>query len=281
MKKIIFLILVTALIIGCSNDQYAIERRYYRLSKQAGKIFANPHVSPPQELEKVIKLLNNFAKKYPKSNLALDAEFNIARLYIVKKEYTRARAYLKQLLNQYSGQSKAISSEIIFLVGNSFEIENKWDSALQQYKKIMQEYPLTVRGINVPIYIAQHYKIKYQPDKMIGAYQEAISHYKALASRYPNSPLSFNAEALVAQCYIAMKEWVNAIDAFNNLIAAYKNKINMDTVMLDMALIYQRELKDNVKAKETLERLIKDYPKSRLVKLANDLLKKAGKNGNR
>ena len=50
----------------------------------------------------------------------------------------------------------------------------------------------------------------------------------------------------------------------------------MDTVMLDMALIYQRELKDNVKAKETLEMLIKDYPKSRLVKLANDLLKKIG-----
>ncbi len=274
MKKIIFLILVTALITGCSNDQYAIERRYYRLSKQAGKIFANPHVSPPQELERVVKLLNSFAKKYPKSNLALDAEFNIARLYIVKEEYAKARAYLKQLLNQYSAQSKAVSSEIIFLMGNSFEIENKWGLALEQYKKIMQEYPLTIRGINVPIYIAQHYKIKYQPDKMIASYQEAISHYKALAAQYPGSPLGFNTEALAAQCYIAMKEWGNAIDTFNNLIAAYKSKINLDAVMLDMALIYQRELKDNVKAKETLEKLIKDYPKSRLVKIANELLKK-------
>ncbi len=276
MKKIIFLILVTALISGCSNDQYAIERRYYRLSKQAGKIFANPHVSPPQELERVVKLLNSFAKKYPKSNLALDAEFNIARLYIVKEEYTKARAYLKQLLNQYSAQSKAVSSEIIFLMGNSFEIENKWGLALEQYKKIMQEYPLTIRGINVPIYIAQHYKIKYQPDKMIASYQEAIGHYKALAAQYPGSPLGFNTEALAAQCYIAMKEWGNAIDTFNNLIAAYKSKINLDAVMLDMALIYQRELKDNVKAKETLEKLIKDYPKSRLVKIANELLKKVG-----
>lgn len=281
MRKIIFLILVTALIGGCSNDQYAIERKYYRLSKQAGKIFANPHATPPQELERVVKLLDSFAKKYPKSNLALNAEFNIARLYIVKKEYAKARAQLKQLLNQYSAQSKAISSEIVFLTGNSFEIENKWGLALLQYKKIMQEYPITTRGINIPIYIAQHYKIKYQPDKMIGAYQEAISHYKALAGQYPGSALSFNAEALVAQCYIAMKEWASAIDAFNNLIAAYKSKINMDTVMLDMALIYQRELKDNIKAKEILERLIKDYPKSRLIKLANDLLKKAGEDGSR
>ena len=45
--------------------------------------------------------------------------------------------------------------------------------------------------------------------------------------------------------------------------------------MLDMAFIYQRELKDKAKAKETLEALIKDYPKSKFLKPAKALLKEA------
>lgn len=272
LQKLLLFLALTVCLAGCSNDQYAIERQYYRLSKQAGKVFNNPHAVPPRELNRVVKALQNFAKKHPNSNLGLDAEFNIARLYIVKEEYDKARAYLNGMLKEYA-KSGAICSEARFLIGSSYEIQDNWNQALEQYKKIVKDYPLTLRGLNMPIYIAQHYKVKFQPDKMVGAYQEAIAHYQALARKYANSPFGMNVENLVAQCYIAIKDWQNAINTFNVMIATYKDKAAMDAIMLEIAFIYQRELKDKIKAKETLQELIKEYPKSKLIKSAQALLK--------
>lgn len=276
LSHFILVICVVAFVSGCGTDQYTIERKFWQAQKQAEKIFKNPHASPPRELERVVKLLNAFAQKYPKSNLAIESEFNIARLYIVKEEYPKARTQLRTILNKYN-ESKAISSEALFLIGNSYEIEDKWGLALEQYKKIMLEYPATLRGLDIPIYIAQHYKVKYQPDKMVAALGEAILHYKALANKYPVSPLALRADSLVAECYIALKDWPNVINSFNLIIDKYKGKVDVSGTLIDMALVYNRELKDKVKAKETLERLIKDFPKSKLVKTAQALLKELEK----
>jgi len=276
LKKIILLISAVLILSGCADDQYTIEKKHWRVQKQANKIFKNPHASPPKELENTVKLLNNFAQKYPANNLAVDAEFNIARLYIVKEEYDNARAQLKSLLDKYN-KSDFICAEALFLLGNSYEMENKWDSALTQYKQMIQKYPLTLKGIDMPLYIAQHYKVKYQPERMISAYQEAIAHYNALAAKYPGSPLAYNCQNLVAQSYLALKDWQNAIAALNNLIERYKGKVKTDGILMEIALIYQKELKDTPKAKEALETLLKEYPKSKLVKAAKSLLKEWSK----
>jgi len=272
---IIFIILFVSLV-GCGSDQYAVEKRYWQIQREAKKIFKNPHTSPPNELERVVKLLNTFVQKYPKSNLSIEAEFTIARLYIVKEEYDKSRTQLKTILNKYS-KSESICSEALFLIGNSYEIENNWDLALEQYRGIMRDYSSTPKGFNIPIYIAQHYKIKYQPDKMIIAFQEAIKHYRELANRYPDSPIGFKAYILVSQCYIELGDWQNAIKSYNTILENYKGKVNLDGILMDMALIYIREIKDKVKAKEILEKLVKEYPKSRLIKQSEALLKEVDK----
>lgn len=279
MKKIFALIIFICaftVLSGCSPDHYVIEKLYWHAQKQAGQIFKNPHASPPKELERAVSALNKFIHDHPQNNLSIDAEFTIARLYIVKEEYDKARAQLKMLLDKYS-KSETICSEAVFLIANSYEIENKWDLAIGKYKKIMQEYPKTLKGLSAPIYIAQHYKVKYQPDKMLAAYQEAAAHYKALAKEYPDSPLAYNAYTLTAECYIEIKDGQNTIDTFNTIIRNFKGKFNLDAVLLNMALTYENVLKDTVKAKETLQTLLKDYPHSRLIKTAETLLKEQDK----
>ncbi len=273
---VIILFAIALLLTGCSNDQYGIEKQYWRVQKQAEKIFKNPHATPPMELDAAVKELSNFSRNNPKNKLSVDAEFDIARLYIVKEEFDKARTQLKAIINKYA-KSAPICSEALFLIGNSYQIQNNWNSALEQYKKIMQVYPITPRGMDTPVYIAQYYKIQYQPDKMIAAFQEAISHYRGLADKYPNSPLAFSVQRLVAQCYIALKDWQDAINTLNSIIANYKNKVNVDVFFIDIAALYGRELKDKVKAKETLERLIKEYPHSRLVTTAGALIKELEK----
>ena len=278
MKRLVYGILVfcfSAFLMGCANDQFAIEKKLWRLQKQAGRIFTNPDATPPRELETAVNKFDAFAKKYPQNYLAIEAEFNIARLYMAKKEFNAARDKLNAIVKKHI-KSAVVCSEAEFLIGNSYELANNWGLALQQYKKLIQDYAVTPRGLSLPIYIAEQYQTKYQPDKMMEAYQEAITHYRELALKYPDSPLAFNAHSLVAKCYMVIKDWQNAVNSLKAMIEKYKGKVALDEVLMNMAVIYDKQLNDKVKAREALEQLKKEYPQSKLVKTATALLSKLG-----
>ena len=264
---------LSLILAGCANDDYAIEKRYWQIKKQAERILTNPHATPPNELERTVKTLNDFSQKYPKSNLGLDAEFAIANLYIVKGDYDLGRKQLKKIGDKYQ-KSKELVAQTIFLTGNSYELQEKWPSALEQYRKIMRDYTETIKGLEMPIYIAQHYKVKYEPDKMIGALQEAISYYKAISAKHPVTPLSFNMDMLVAQCYAELKDWTGAINTLNSILSTYNGKVSFEEVLLALSSIYSQKLNNPAKAVEILQVLIKEYPKSRYVKPAKDIIKR-------
>ena len=274
-KKSVFLsILLGALIFsGCANDDYAIEKKYWQIKKQASNIVGNPHATPPNELERVVGALNQFSAQHPKSNLGLDADFSIANLYILKGEYNPGRQQLNKLIQKYE-KSPELAAQATFLLGNSYELEEKWLSALEQYKKIMRDYPETIKGLEMPVYIAQHYKIKYEPDKMMAAYQEAINYYKAISAKHPVTPLSYNLDLLVAQCYGEMKEWTQAVNTLNAIMVTYNGKVRFEDVLLTLAGIYAQKLNNPAKAVEILNVLIKEYPKSKYAKTAKDIIKR-------
>lgn len=276
MKRIfpvIVIFLLAAFLSGCGMDEYSIERKYWHLQKKISKIINNPAATPPRELENMVSLLKKFKSEYPKSNLSIKAVLDIANLYLVKEEFEKARTHLKMLLTTYH-DNPPILAEITYLIGNSYEKEDKWDSALSQYKKIMQEYPITMRGMTIPLYIAKYYKKQYQPDKMINAYQEAILHYRNLADKYPDTPLSYNLYLLVSDCYISLRDWQGAINNINFILESYRGKTSMEEVLLNKAMVYAQGLKNKEKAKEVLENMLKEYPKSRFINTIKDMLKR-------
>lgn len=272
-KLLLVLLLSIFIISGCGNDQYSIERRYWYLQKKVQKIFINPESSPPKELARAVGLLNDFAKQYPKSNLGVSAEFSIAGLYIAKKEFSEARAQLQSIITKHKNADK-VCSEALFLIGNSYELQDKWALALEQYKKLMQNYTITTKGLEIPIYIAQHYKAKYEPDKMIAALGEAISHYKAISAKYPATPLSFNMDMLAVQCYMEIKDWQSAVNTLNSMLTTYNGKANLEEILLSLAGIYDQDLNNPAKAIEILEILLKEYPKSKYANTAKELIKR-------
>lgn len=258
---------------GCANDQYAIEKKYWKAKKQAEKILSNPHATPPNELMRAVNTLNKFSEKFPKSNLGIDAEFSIANLYIVKENYDSGRAQLRKMTQKYE-KSKELVAQALFLIGKSYELQDKWPSALEEYRKIMQDYTETIKGLEIPIYIAQHYKIKYEPDKMIAALQEAIIYYKGIAAKHPVTPLSFNIDMLVAQCYSEMKNWQDAVNTLNSMLSTYNGKVNFEEILLSLSSLYSQKLNNPTKAIEILKVLLKEYPKSRYANPAKEMIKR-------
>lgn len=225
---------------------------------------------------RVVGSLKNFIAKHPNHNLIIPAEFNIARLYMAKEEYDKARAHLKEVMKKYS-KSQQISSEALFLIANSYEIENKWGQALQDYKSLIERFPKTIMGMNTPLYVANYYKTKHQPDKMRGALQEALQHYQGLISSYPNSPLALNSYGLVVKCYAELEEWQNAAATYETVIETFKSKMKMDAMLIQLAAVYMNNLQDRPKAIETLNKMMAEYPNSGHIKTAKMLLEKWSK----
>jgi TolA-binding protein len=269
---VIFILGVSLIICGCGKDQYAIEKQYYWAHRAMQKVMNNPHATPSNELDRVVGQLRNFTLEYPNTNLAIEAEFDIARLYIVKEEFSRARDQLNRIIDARQ-KSPVIVSEAMHLIGNSFEIENNWEAALKEYKKLMENYPTTKRGLDAPVYIAQHYKAKFQPEKMMSAYSDAIDHYRLLSERYNNTAFSFKLEMLIADCYAAKNDWKGAATSLEGIIYRYLGKVDVDGLMLNAAMIYSQRLKDHVRAKQIIDTMMRDYPQSKYTSAANDFLK--------
>ncbi len=279
MKKSVLLIpwLVSiALLAGCGNDQYTVEKQYWHLKQQAKRVLKKGVASTPNELEKVVRLFDVFSGKYRGNSLSIEASFSIARFYIVNREYEKARAQLKKILIANSS-SEPVCSEAVFLTGNAYELQGRWSEALGQYKKIMRDYPTTLKGLDVPVYIAQYYKVTGQPDKMAAAFKEAVLHYNSISQQYPGSPMAFITQKLAAQCYIAMKDWQAAVNTYQSIAQQYRGKVDLGDILMDMALIYSKELHDTAKAKDALTLLIKENPKGKFGKAAAGILKKIEK----
>lgn len=275
-KLPVFLLVALIMLSGCGNDTYAIEKKFWHLKQKAQKIYQNPDASPPNELQRTVELFKKFYTDHAKNNLSIDAEFEIAKLYLAKKEYSDCRKFLKEMASRHTDNDNLLA-EISFFSANTFEKENKWGEALNGYRAIIEKFPTTVRGISIPTYIAEYYHSKFQPDKSIEAFKDAANHYLGLANKYPNTPMSFNMHILAVQCYSAIKDWPQTVAMMDLILEKYKGKINLEELYLNKALICLHQLKDKVKAKETVEALLKEYPKTKLKKAAEAFLDKISK----
>ncbi len=272
-RSLLVLVFAGLLISGCANDQYNVEREYWKINKQAMDIFINPVATPEIERNRVIGLLSKFAGAHPKSMLAVRAEFTVGRIYLVSNMFDKARAQFNSIAAKYP-KSTTIVTEAMFLTGGAYQAEKKSGSAVEQFRAIFGKYPLSPRGFQMPIYIAQYYASIHEPVKMQEAFRSAIDQYQNLAQKDMKSAVALRSYMLIADCYAGLKDWNQAITALETIIANFKDKAPMDGVLMNIAVIYQRELKDNASAKAVFARLVKDYPKSRYAKAAAEFMKK-------
>ncbi len=276
LKRSLIVALLILFLAGCGVDQYSIEKRFWGLSIKASDIFINPDSSPPRQLERTVGQLNDFIDDHSENNLAIDAELMIVNLYLVKKEYAKARGQVGKILKKYPDKPEVLA-RALFLRGKSYELESKWGLALKQYDQVTRQYPMTMAGIEAPIYKAVYYKIKFQPEKMVAAYKEAAKHYESLAEEQSDAPEGLVLLQLATECYSQIKDWSKVIDIMNLALERYKGRVRRDAVLLGEALVYYRDLKNEAKARESLGELISEYPQSKMADAARSFLEEINK----
>ncbi len=267
MKRLIPIVLCLILFCGCGNDRYALEKKFWHLNRTAQRILSNPETAPRSEWNTVLTGFRSIIKHYPASKEALYAQLTTAKIHLARKNYADAREELIYVTEKYSS-SPQTRSEALFLMGYSYEQQGNWNEALSYYRKVQVEHPNTDRAFKLPLHIAHYYRKTQQPEKTTQAYNAAIDYYKTVARKYAGKKIGFDAHHLLAQCYGETNDWNSALQTLEEITNTYQNKANLETVLLDTALIYRYQFKDTAKADEITQRLRRDYPNSRLNKAA-------------
>ncbi len=107
-------------------------------------------------------------------------------------------------------------------------------------------------------------------------YLESIQDFRVLIEREPQGAYADNAQYWIGECFYSLEDFESAISEFKKVFAFPENN-KSDHALFKIAISYQ-QLGRYLKARETMNQFILDYPESELVSQAHNFLKNKRKN---
>ena len=266
---------ILALAAGCESRSFQAERQMWKAHKKAEAIFKNPKGTPPFVLQNAIDAYKEIAKKYPDSLFSIQSQFSIGHLYLVMGNFDQARKVYKSMAVDCDKKGN-LCAEAYYAIGKSYELQDNWADAELIYKKIMQEYPFSAKSLDLPIYIMLRYKNEKATSAMMRAGDEAIAYYRQLMTDPRGKKGADILHGFVTRVYLESGQWPQALDSLEQYVKAFPDK-NPEEAIYIKAVIDQRKLNDKDKARQELQRIVRDYPKSKLAPIAKTLLEKSEK----
>jgi tol-pal system protein YbgF len=102
-------------------------------------------------------------------------------------------------------------------------------------------------------------------------YLEAIQDFRVLIEREPAGAYADNAQYWIGECFYSLEDYESAVTEFEKVFAFEENN-KSDHALFKIAISYQ-QLGRYMKARETMQRFLSEYPDSELANQARDFLK--------
>ncbi len=247
--------------------------------------------------DRKIEELNAFVKKYPKSNFADDALYEIGNTYITTNQAQKGVQTLDQLIKSYPTSS--FVSRAILRQGLVYYNSNENDKALAKFKKVVADYPNTpeaneavsnarliyVDNGQVEEYAAWVKNLDFvevsNSDLDNDSYEAAEKQYlqnntaqatKGFASylaNFPNGAHALKANFYLGEIFYAAKDVSTSIPHFEYVASKARNAFS-EPALARLGEIYLAQ-KESTKAVEVLKKLetLSDYQQNTLFAQSN------------
>ncbi len=200
---------------------------------------------------------------------------------IASKKWDLGRQYLRFVAENYANDP--IGRQAALKLADSYFDEGTalgYLEAQARYKDFRNRYPSSPRADYALYRLAQTAdKETEKPDREQTNTRLAASSYRELIVGYPDSPYLTEArvrlqrirnllaehEYLVARYYFRRKGWTAAKGRFDTILAAYPDYASLDRVLYELGSV-ERRLGNEEKARESWQRLAKDFPASKYAK---------------
>lgn len=263
-NKYIFSLGVITSCIGCGGYYYA-EKTYWHVNRKHGETIRTPAEATEKEFHQTINALKKVVSGYPAWKKSAEIQFRIGEMYIARKDFDNARKELMEVVMNFPEQQE-LCAHAQFLIGSLFEKQGDWKEALHNYEELIERYPNTTVGLQVPLYIAHYYQRHNLKKESERTYADATHKYTNLIEKNPYSKLVPVIQYFVTLAYGRQEKWNELVDTLQRMVDKYPDAEVAPVTLYRMAAIYRDVLHNPDKAKDLYNKIILKYPNSRLQK---------------
>lgn len=202
------------------EGEYTAEKVLWHINQRLEKVSQDPSVVPQATFEGLVKDYESFIQRFPKPRLVRIAFLLSGRAFVLKKDYAKARERYEEIVSKFSAEPE-VAVEAVMEIAQSYYLQKDEENLINTYERITQQYPLTARGLRVPLMEAQYYAQTNQGEKAQGAFDKAISYYKKMTLDNKGLPVEFDIFKILANCYLAQNKAEEAIKIYGDLLLRF------------------------------------------------------------
>lgn len=271
MKQLLYFLLTCLLftLSGCSFDpRYEAEKAYWEARKLDRTLHReNPDGLEEEHYEQIIAALSRVSAKAAFEPLAARAQFQIAQIYLGLEKTEQAHDILKETFFRFSNSenknesiSENIASQSLFWSGQLYEKKGEIEKAQEAYATLMEQYPLTSRGLQVPIYIVQYYKNQGDIPKMQEASATARAHYQKLIEKHAGTSIAETVKRYSLQLYAQEEAWEDVLNFWDSAAKTEIERSDAIQAKVAKADVLASRMKNIPAAEAIYKELIDQYP---------------------
>ena len=243
------------------------------------------------ELENYEKAIDSFefSAKSNDKEIAERSLYNIAQIYIQKRNFQKAIFYLKQIMDKYKNgilyyrsmldlgrvyynifdYKKAIElfektykeskeeiykTKALYYLGWCFYMKGDEKETIKIFKEYLKNYPSSRLAPDIQFWLGEYFYNKGNMEKALFEYENLIKHY-------PDCSFADDAIFWSAKINSKLEKRDKAEILYNKIINEYKKSDFIVDAYMELAEIYAVE-KNYDKAIDTIEKFLNEYPKS-------------------
>jgi TolA-binding protein len=222
-------------------------------------VMARVHAhSPPQAIRAEI---DSLLADYPQGETAPRALLVLADEAGAQGRPDEALGFLDRLLREFD--SAIVAPEAILAKGQILERLDRWSEAIDSYRSLQAEYPISVAALRTHLEIADHYLRSGNEAARMSALEQAQRGYREFLDRYPENPCTYDAwEMLIRTLSLEhrQEEAVNEMVTLSEYVAGSSRELRLLVEAARMATV---ELGDTSRAVALLERAATRFPQTR------------------
>jgi TolA-binding protein len=234
-----------------------------------------------------ISLLNGLIRKYPASDLVVEANMEIANTYLSNEQYSESLPYLKTVIAS-SGNDALKPRALLrsglahYNLGHNADALNNYNDLLKRYPNSVEaqealdnaksiyveegrtsEYVNFAKGMGITVSASQEDQLTYQEAEVQfnnGNFPAAEQKFEDYLRRFPEGKYALEADFYKSEIYFSQKNWVQAAAGYEAVGDKAPNKF-AEKSLLQAARINFFNLKDYGKSELYYARL-KDFSTS-------------------
>lgn len=214
-----------------------------------------------EDPETVHATLASVEADYPESKQAPQFLLALADNANERNQVEEALQYLDQVIREHRNDQDA-APQALLARGRLLASRDRWSEALEIFRTLPSQHPLSEAALLAPLEIAQHYYDAKDEQALATALEQAERDYREFITRYPPGPLTVFARQRLIQTLLLEEKYDPAIAEYMSLGDDLSGTPQGASLMIAAARLARDALADPARAAGILDHVAEVYSKA-------------------